>query len=140
MDAGVIVPHLLPQNLKCQYRNIELEENNLRTMMWKVLDQCGQESIYNEWTFLYALYALKVKFNISKDVLPGAILCRFVALLGSVDDQVEEVWVFRHPEHGIGQVSVAKTVAHETLLEDWWKLLHTKEISIKPVKKSLKIL
>ena len=39
--------------------------------------------------------------------------------------------MFRHPEHGIGQVSVAKTVAHETLLEDWWKLLHTKEISIK---------
>ena len=26
--------------------------------------------------------------------------------------------MFRHPEHGIGQVSVVKTVAHETLLED----------------------
>ena len=44
-----------------------------------------------------------------------------------MDDQLEEVRVFRHPEHGIGQVSVAKTVTHETLLEDWWKLLHTKE-------------
>ena len=64
---------------------------------------------------------------LSTDVLPGAILCRFVALPGSVDDELEEVRVFRHPEHGIGQVSVAKTVAHETLLEDWWKLLHTRD-------------
>ena len=45
----------------------------------------------NEHFCIYALYALKVKFNISKDVLPGAILCRFVALPGSVDDQLEEV-------------------------------------------------
>ena len=29
--------------------------------------------------------------GLSTDVLPGAILCRFVALLGSVDDQLEEV-------------------------------------------------
>ena len=26
MDAGVIVPHLLPQSSKCEYRNIELGE------------------------------------------------------------------------------------------------------------------
>ena len=33
VDGGVIVTHLLPQNFKCQYRNIELAENNLQMMM-----------------------------------------------------------------------------------------------------------
>ena len=81
------------------------------------------------------------KFSLIKDVLPGAILCRFVALPGSVDDQLEEVWVFRHPEHGVGQVSVAKTVAHKTLLEDWRKLLHTRDRDFnRSHKNSIKIL
>ena len=47
VDVGDIVPHLLPQSSKCEYRTIELAEDNLQTMMWKVLDQFGQESTYN---------------------------------------------------------------------------------------------
>ena len=121
MDAGVIVPHLAPNKV---LRNIELGE--IAYKWWG--EKSGTRAVRNPSTMKQLVVDERSKaFSSFKDVLPGAILCRFVALLGSVDDQLEEVWVFRHPEHGIGQVSVAKTVAHETLLEDWWKLLHTRD-------------